>query len=176
MPFEKQAYGDGGLDAGQRCAQAVVRAVAETEVALWAAADVEAVGVGVVRRVAGGGGEGDEHRIARRDGGARQLQRLGRETERGGVDGGVVAQRLLHGAPGQLRLGAQAGELVGVGEQAADGRRDQVDGGLVPGDQDEEGHAEQFPGGERAAVGGVGQVAEQLPSGLRRLASVSSVR
>ncbi|GAA3033072.1 hypothetical protein GCM10020000_07740 [Streptomyces olivoverticillatus] len=50
-----------------------------------------------------------------------------------------------------------------MAQQPVDGAGDEVDGGLVPGDEQQEGHAQQFAGGEAVAVlRGAGQGAEEV--------------
>jgi hypothetical protein len=116
-----------------------------------------------------GGGEADHHRLARRDRYSGYLQGLGGEPERRVLHRPLVAQCLLDGAVDQGHVGAQGGQLVGVGEQGVDGVGDEVDRRLVARDQQDEGHAAQLLRGEPVAVlsGGADQVAQQVVAGAR---------
>lgn len=102
-------------------------AVAEGEVLVRRARDVEAVRLGSVRAgVASGGGVPREHRRPTRDDGPADGDVLGGTAEREETDGAVVAQRLLdHRLPGDgareghLQLGAVSAQRPhGVGDEA----------------------------------------------------------
>ena len=75
--LDEEAEGDGGFGAGEGGAEAVVEAVAEDEVAVGAAGEVEAVRVGEVRGVPGGGGQGDLDGVAGGYRGVREDQLTG---------------------------------------------------------------------------------------------------
>ncbi len=128
-------------------------AVAEAELARGPAPDVEAVGVGEVAGVPGGGGQRDQHGVARRYDGAADLHLFGREAERGGAHRPVVPEHLLDRAVDEAGIRTQGCELVGMGEEGEGPARDEVDRRLMAGDEQQEGHAEEFLGGERRRIG-----------------------
>ena len=71
---------------------------------------------------------------ARADGATGKVLIVRRDTP-GEIHGRFVAQGLFHGIGPERRLCSQAHELVGMGEQQADGIADQVGRGDVAGDQ-----------------------------------------
>ncbi len=98
-------------------AEAVVRAKAEGEVAILAAATSSRSGCGEARLVGVGRDDGDQDQRAARDGDPGDLDLLARVALGGDVDRRGQAQQLLHRRADQGRLLTQASELVGVTEQ-----------------------------------------------------------
>lgn len=119
-------------------------AVAEGDVSRCGAVQVEAVGVGETAGVAVGGAEREQHGLARGHGDARDRDVLHREAADGEGRGTVVALELLDGGGESGGVVAQGGELLRVVEEGEDGVADEVDGVLVPGDEDEEGERHQL--------------------------------
>src|SRR5690606_18003523 len=87
---------DAGFEAGEGRAEAVVDAVAEAEVVVGVAAQVEAVGLREVAGVAVGRREGDHQGGPGGDGCIGDSDIFGGAPEEG-LDGSVVAERLLDG-------------------------------------------------------------------------------
>jgi hypothetical protein len=113
-----------------------VDAVAEAQVVVDRAVDVEAVAVGEVAVVAVGRRVEQEHGAARRHLLAVPLHVFGDVP---GLHGrrGLEAQDLLDGARDQPAVGGQLGPLVGVLGQHLAGPADEPGGGLVAGRRDE---------------------------------------
>jgi hypothetical protein len=151
-----KAAGEGGehglgLDAGEGGAEAVVDAVAEGEVLVGGAADVEAVGVGDERGVAVGGGEVEEQALADLESLAAELEGLV-DPPRNDLHGGVVAEHLLDGGGDEGGVVAQGGPLLGVAGEGPRAVADQVAGGLVAGEQQHGGEHQQLGLAEVLAV------------------------
>src|SRR6185312_13274596 len=127
-----------GLQPGERGAEAVVDALAVADVLVVRAFEVESVGVLEPFRVTVRRPVTQEDRRARRDGGAGDLDVL--EGRAGGpeLDRRLKAQQLLDPGHDQLRSAAQLLELVGVPQQGQHAVRDQVDRGLMPGEEHEQ--------------------------------------
>ncbi len=121
-----------------------MRAVPEGQVPVRLPAEVEAVGVGVVGLVPPGGRVRGEQRLAAPDHHVADLDVLGGVAERELSDRRVVPQRLLdHGRP-RHRAVQHRPQLLGVGEQGAHRVGDQVERGLVSGDQHQQQGADEF--------------------------------
>nr|WP_228718570.1 hypothetical protein [Kitasatospora acidiphila] len=135
----------------------------EGEVPGAVAGDVEPVGIREDRRVAVRGQQADLHELPRRDLGSGDHHRLGGVAHRGDRERAFVAQHFLDRAGHQAGVGAQRGELLGVGEQGVDAVGYQVDGGLVAGHHQQEGHRGDLLLGEPVlAVTRREQAAEQV--------------
>lgn len=128
--MDQRADGHLRLELGQRAAEAEVRAVAEAEVPVARAGQVEPVGVLEALGVPVGRGEEQvgQLALAQRPPADRDVlggdpdDRLGRR---------VVAGEFLDGRADQHRVLAQPGQLVGVAQQGEHAVADQVGGGLV---------------------------------------------
>ena len=114
---EQAAEGHVGLEPGERGAEAVVRPVAEGQVSAGGSGHVQAVGVLDQRGVAVGGAEADQHLLAGGHHGAVEVDRRGRDPERGVGYGGREPQELLDGAREQAR-GPGAADRAGRGGRA----------------------------------------------------------
>lgn len=170
--FQEGAHRDPGLQAGERGTQAEVDAVAEGDMAAGVAGDVEAVGVVEAEGVASGVGDHGEHDLAATgDHRAGDVDRVEGEAEGGGLQRSVVAQHLLDRAVDEGQIGAQRGELLRVGEQRQHAVGDEIAGGLVAGDQQQLGHAQEFFVAEPVAVPVAhrDQIAQQIVAGVRAL-------
>lgn len=119
-------------------------AVAKGEVTCSVSVDVEAVWVGEAVRVPVCGGKGQQDGLAGRDGDAADGDVLCRKPADGQGYRAVVAGKLLHCGTEARRVGAELGLLVGVAKQGQDCVSDEVNGVLVPSDQDEEGQGHQL--------------------------------
>jgi hypothetical protein len=106
-----------GFETGERGADAVVDAVAEAEVGVVAAGEVEQVGLVEAGGVAVSGGEDDQDRVAGGDGLAAEGDRGGGVAPGGELHRAVVAEEFLDGGgeevgltqcDGGLELGALA--------------------------------------------------------------------
>ena len=146
-----------------------MRAVAEGDVVAGAALDVELVGVGEGAAVpVGGHGRGDDA-LARLDGDAADLDVLGGDPG-DGVGDGEVAQHLLDGHRDLGRVGDDRGQLLRVLQETDGAQRDHVGRGLVPRDEQQERHADQFWPVDRAGFLLLGdQPADHVVVGVRGL-------
>ena len=128
-----------------------MRPVAEGDVRVGVAADVEAIGVGEHRLVAVGRCVVDDDLVARGDLLAGELGVLG-----GGAaeldDRRGVPQHLLDRGRDEPEIGPQPRELAGVAGQRQQGVGDEVAGGVVAGDDQELEEAVQVVVGEPLAV------------------------
>ena len=154
---------DPELQAGQLVAQAEVGAEAEGHVRVRAAGDVEGVGVVEDRLVAVGRGVEQEQLLAGPDGGAAELDvaggRPGHVLDRATPSAASPRRRRASGG----RVGGQAGQLVGMGQQLLHAAADDVAGGLVAADEDEQGLVDERVVVERVAVDlGVAQDADEV--------------
>lgn len=155
-------------------------AVTEGEVPGGPAADVEPVGAGEPARVPVGGLYGDGHRLPRPDQLALHLDVLQRGPQQR-VGHAEIAQQLLRGRSGEIRVGAQGVQLTGVGQQGEDAEAEHVRRGVEPGGEEQPADPGQLlvaeaggggsGGGEAAGPGagcgaGRGEVAEQVVGGL----------
>ena len=181
--------GHPALHPGQGRAQTEMGAVAEPEVAVGAAVDVERLGVcAELPVVVVGRPDQQQHRVAGPHGAAVPGDVAGEGPVH--VLGGVVeAHHLLHRVGGQGRVGGQSRPLVGVARQQLHRVGHQLGGGLVPGDHEQHAEPEQLRLGQGPAVhlqaqqvrdqalplGGpappqvLGEVAEQAEHALGRL-------
>ena len=144
------------LDAGQLLAEALVDAVAEGQVTAGLAVDVQGVGVLEALRVAVGGQQRDDDGRSLADRLAAELDVL-RGVAVEDVGDGQVAHELLDGVGHQVRVGAQLGQLLGVLQEREGAQCQHVGGGLVAGEQQQEGDADQLLDGEVVVAGQVGQ-------------------
>ena len=112
-------------------------APAEGNVAVVGARDVEAVRVGKLSRIAVGGADERHHQLALADRVAAQLDVLARDARRA-LHRAVVAQQLFHGAGDEPGALAQPAELRGMAQERQGAVADQVDRGLVAGDEQED--------------------------------------
>src|SRR5437762_1461192 len=94
------------LQAREGGAEAEVDALAEGDVPVLGAAEVQAVRLGELRRVPVRGSEAHRHGPSRRDAAAADLHVL-QGNAAGPLDGAVEAQELLHGALDQAGLAAE---------------------------------------------------------------------
>ncbi len=138
---------DAALHAGQGGAQAEVHAVAERDVVVERAVDVEAVGVGVLALVAPGRAGEQQHLRVGRDDLAVQLDRLGgpaalHRRRR------LVAQQLLDRVGDERRVGGQLGPLVGVLVEQHRGPAEQPGHRLGAGADQQEGELGALLGGQ----------------------------
>ena len=129
-----------------------MQALAEAEVALPPAGDVEAVGVGEPALVAVGRAVDQHDAAPGRDGDPVQLDRA-----RGGapdeLQRGRDPDRLLHRRGGERRVAQQQGPLVGVLRQQPEQRAGQAGGGLHPAEEQHHHQAEHLRGRRQVLVG-----------------------
>lgn len=178
---------DPGFHSGEGGAEAVVDAVAEGEVVAGAAGDVEAVGVGEVAGIAVGGSEADEEHGAGGKVDAGHGDGAGGGAEQA-MHGGVPPEDFLDGGGEQVGAIGEELCLVGVRGEGGGTVADQVRGGFVAGDEEQDGEQGDLGCGEGLGVVGVarrdeaadeivarfvasalddgGQVAEHLRQGL----------
>ncbi len=119
----------------------MVRAAAEGDVRVVRALGPEPVGVGEPARVPVARGQRQHHMVAPANRRPRRLD-VGQRGTRRQLHGRVVPQHLLDDRRGVLGVGGEALEDLGMAQQRLRAVRDEVDGRLVPGD-------EQHPEGER---------------------------
>ena len=146
-PLEDLVQGDAALQAGERGAETEVDAVAEGQVVVDLAVDVEAVRVGESSLVAVRRGGQEEHRAALRDHRAVVLDVGGHVP---GLDrgGGLVAEQLLDGAGDEAAVLGQLLQLVRVVGQHLAGPADQAGGRLVAGRRQQADVAQHLVAGE----------------------------
>src|SRR5215213_7533845 len=116
-PTQQGGDGDLTFHPGERRAQAVVDAFAESEVSVVGAGDVQVVGVREAFRVVVGGREHDQHHLPSGYDRPAHVYVLPREALGRGLDGSVIAQQLLDGRLDQGRVVLKLPELVGVLQQ-----------------------------------------------------------
>ncbi len=116
----------------------MVDPVAEGQVGRLVAVEVEPVGLPERRGVPVGRGEGDRDQFALRDGHAPDGDVLPGHPLRGEVERAVVPEELLDGVLDHAGVLQQLGALVGMGQQRQGGVADEVDRGLVPGQEEQE--------------------------------------
>ena len=114
QPLEQRVDGDHSLHARQVHAEAKVGAAAERQVRDVLAGGIEAVRVGVARRVPVGGRDADADVRSRRDGDPAELTVADRPPHHRG-DGRLPAQRLLEGAAEHAAIGLQRVEQRRLG-------------------------------------------------------------
>jgi hypothetical protein len=145
-PREDARERDLRLDPRERGAQAKVGAVAEGEVAVVGALDVEPVGVGKAPRVAVGGVHPGINAFARLElPPARLVRDCDHARERAARP--VVTQAFLDRIRGKFRPRPQLRKLRGVAQEREYPVADQVRGGLVPGEQQQAGGCLRFCAG-----------------------------
>ena len=132
---------DLGFESGQARAEAEVDAVAERDVAVEGARDVEAIGVGVLALVAAGApGEQRDLRVR----GNRPAVPLDVAGHEAGLDRRrrLVAQELLDRVRDERRVGDELGALLGMAGEEHRRPTEQAGGGLAAGEleQREERH------------------------------------
>jgi len=150
-----------------------VDAEAERGVAVLLAVDDHPVGVGEHLRIAIGGGEGQQHHLARLEGAAVDL--LLPDDLAGHGHRRIGAQELLDRRRYQGGLADQAAAVVGMRGEVPDARADAAPGGVDAGDQQKPQGADQVLLRQRLAVAAhLGEKADQIVAGLgRALAYVS---
>src|SRR3569833_487296 len=139
--LEQRAEDDLQLQPGEVGADTVVQAEAEGDLAAGVTMDVQLGGV-VERLFVPVGRECDrDDALALADQFAADLD-VGHRDPRGGQVGDrEVAQELLGHVRGQVGVALELGELVGVLQQGHRAQRDHVRAGLMPGDEQQPGHA-----------------------------------
>src|SRR5882724_166194 len=135
--------GDLAFHARERRAEAEVDTPAEGDVTVVGPREVQAVGIGELRRVAvSGADEGHDH-LTLADRPAPDPGFRARHPRRA-LHGPVVPQELLDGARDEPRRFAQAAQLARVLQERQDPVADQVDGRLVAGDEQEDARRDQL--------------------------------
>ena len=133
---QQRVEGDLPLHPGERRADAEVSAVAEAEVRVGMAPDVEALRIGELRRITIGRGEHAHDLLARLDGLAAEVEIGGRgphhELERR-----LVAERLLDGRTGQAGVLVAQAPLIGIAQDVEHAAADRIHCGLVAAVQQE---------------------------------------
>ena len=133
---EHGGKGDAALEAGEWCTGAIMVAVAQGEMMIQFAGDIETVRVGEMTRVA----------IGRRQHGQDEVPAVNRlaaafHVFRGNaaheLHGAIVPQELLDGRGNQGGVVPKPSQLVGMSEQRDEAVAQQVGGGLVAGGQQE---------------------------------------
>ena len=142
-PLEKGPEGDRCLGPRQVGAEAEVRARPEGEVLRVRPSHVHRVCVREVRQVAVGRADQDSQDLTRRDLGAKKLD-VSKGDPRDALDGRVVAQQLLDRTSHEAGIGAQPVPLAGVAPQPEHAAAEQVDRGLVPGEEEQHDSREQL--------------------------------
>jgi hypothetical protein len=112
-------------------------------VAVVGAAQVEAVGVGELGGVAVGRPDEGHHHRARRDRAPTERHVLAGDARRA-LDLPIEAQQLLHRGADQRGIAAQPPEPIGMAQQGERAVADQVDGGLVPRDEEQDARGQQL--------------------------------
>ena len=150
-----EAFGEGlqgllTLNPNQGGAQAVVDASAEGHVGIGPAGNVEVVGVLELAGVPVGRGDEPADTLVLLDHPFPQFHVLGGDAG-DGLDGGVVAQALLVGLDVHaLNVAAQEVVLVGVADEGQDAVAQQVNGGLVAGQEQKGGVGDDLVAAEDA--------------------------
>ena len=144
--LEQQGNGDLRLGAGERRPQAEMRTAAKGKMAGVGALDIEAVRLGVPRRVMAGREKRDGHHLAHLYLFAPDLERVLRYPA-GLRHGWVVTRHLFDGMRNELGMGAEFDELIRIGEQRQNAVADQVGGSEVAG------HQKQVAGHNDLALG-----------------------
>jgi phthalate 4,5-dioxygenase oxygenase subunit len=127
------AEGDGGLQPGQRGAEAQVDAAAEGDLPAPVAPDVEPVRVGEGGGVAVGGRQDGVDVLAWRDGDAAELDLFWSDPQQAVAGRSLVAEDLLHGRGDDVRVRPHVVVGIRVGEEQVHPVGDQVLGGAEPG-------------------------------------------
>ena len=122
------------------------------------ACNVQAVGVGKLRRIPVGGPDAERNQRPRLQRDAPDLGRF-QQTAVAELVGAFEAQELLDGRDDQVRLGTQARHLIRVLQQGGDAVADQVGGGLVTGVQQEDAVLHQLHLAQPFA--GIGRLGQQ---------------
>ncbi|MFT3801018.1 MAG: hypothetical protein QM766_07340 [Burkholderiaceae bacterium] len=167
----RQQFGEehAGFEPGQVGAQAEVSAVAERQMPVGLAGDVELVGTLEHRLVAVGRGEADQDLVAGADLAAAQLG-IGRRGAPELDDRRREAQHLLDRRRQQRRVRHQLAALFGVSAQQQQSVRDQVAGRLVAGDHQQLEEAFELPAAQLLAVDlGIDDQAPDVAGRLRAL-------
>jgi len=139
-----------------------VDAAAEGQLLVGRAAQVQAVGLGELVGIPVGGAQHGHQQLPFEDGPAAQFEVRCRDPGRP-LHRRVPTQQLLDGGLDQLRLVAQPRHLVGVSQEREGAVADQVDRGLVAGDQEQVQHHDQLP---RVQLTDRQQVADEVVSWL----------
>src|SRR5262245_33669250 len=121
IALEQKGKRNARLEPCQLGAEAEVDALAEGEMPVRRAGDIEGIRVGELGRVPIGRIDDGKDAIAGLEALAADLVRDANDA-RHGVGGSVVAQELLDGRPGQLRLPAKALALIGIAHEGQRGR------------------------------------------------------
>jgi hypothetical protein len=162
--LEQQGNGDLRLGAGERRSQAEMCTAAEGKMAGVGPLDIEAVRLGVPRRVMAGPREARRSYLAHLYLFAPDLERVLRYPA-GLRHGRVVTQHFFHRMGDELGMGAEFDELIRIGEQRQNAVADQVGGGEVAG------HQQQVAGNNDLPLG---QPIPRLLGGHERADKVSA--
>ncbi len=148
--------------------------MAEGQMGVGGAVEVQDVGVRELLLVAVGGAERDDHRVPGRHGGAVQVAVGSEEPPGGELERAVVAEEFLD-RPGEqagfgdglvrVEAGAQPVQLVRVAQQGDQHGGDLVGDRLLAGDQQLEHHGGELLGAQLAGVAGGDEPAEQVHVG-----------
>ncbi len=156
---EKGPESDLAFQPSERSSQTVVDASAEGDVLTSVSTDLEAIGFGKGRRVAIGGTEAENDLLPCGDSVASEIEICCRDAPRD-LHGTIEAQQLVYRVRIEIGRLLQELELLGKLQQRHHAVGDQVDGGLVAGNEQEEhqvdhlGRRDPLAFGFRAEEGG----------------------
>ncbi len=138
------------FEARQRCPDAEMDPVAERQVAVVGASEVQPVGLGKPTRIPIRRAEPKFDEVSRANPRTAQRQVVRRQP-RGHLGRTVVAEQLLDGRSDQCRIASQPPQLIWVAQQCKQPVADQVGRRLVPADQEDHAGRQQFVGRQGVA-------------------------